>query len=77
MKLFLFFNLNCFYLSIKLALEEAAKAPLECPCVNCRCFYDEFGTHMRCFPGWNGTLCDISDAALRREFQRKILCKQN
>ena len=47
--------------------------PLKCDCVNCRCFYDEYGTHMKCFPGWNGTLCDINVEAARRMFQKKVI----
>jgi hypothetical protein len=58
-----------------IALEERMANPLKCDCVNCRCFYDEYGTHAKCFPGWNGTLCDINVEAARRIFQKKIISK--
>ena len=74
--LFIFFEfLNLFYIkkTFIIALKDKIPDPLTCNCVNCRCFYDEFGTHMKCFPGWNGTLCDINAEHARRLFHKKIL----
>jgi hypothetical protein len=57
-------------------LENPLEQPFACECINCKCFYDDLGTHYKCLPGWNGTLCEINEDDARQKFKKRIICNE-